>query len=210
MKNKNFKPLVALALIAVVGVIGTTFAYFTSTDTFENVFNTKPYAVTVVNTFNSPDNWTPGTETPLTVTAKNTGDVDVAVRISFEEAWEDALGNTLPLQVDGDNVSVINFVNNDKWFSDTINGKTYYFYNEILSKNETTETLVDTVTFNPGVEIGVNSNCTTNAGVTTCTTTTSGYAGGKYELIFTVETAQADQYQNIWGIDYDITQPRGN
>ena len=38
MKGK--KPLIALVALLFVGVVGVTFAYFTETETFQNIFKT--------------------------------------------------------------------------------------------------------------------------------------------------------------------------
>lgn len=94
MDKKNKKPLVALLLVAILGIVGATFAYFTSTDTFANVFKTKPYIMEVTETFESPENWTPGTTTNKAITATNKGDVEAAVRISYTEEWKDATNVT--------------------------------------------------------------------------------------------------------------------
>ena len=96
-KIKSKKSLVALLLVAVLGIVGATIAYFTSTDTFENLFGTKPYSMEVVETFESPDDWTPGTTTNKTVVATNKGDVEAAVRVSYTESWVDANGDPLSL-----------------------------------------------------------------------------------------------------------------
>ena len=81
------KSIIALLLVAIVGLVGLTIAYFTNTTTIENEFQTKAYATTYTEMFESPDNWTPGTTTPKTLVATNTGNVDQAVRISLSESW---------------------------------------------------------------------------------------------------------------------------
>ena len=45
MENK--KTLVALALVALVGIVGATFAYFTSSATLSNEFTTGTYSTSV-------------------------------------------------------------------------------------------------------------------------------------------------------------------
>ena len=207
MKNK--KTLVAIVLLAIVGIVGGTFAYFTSTDTFENVFGTKSYSMEVKETFESPEDWTPGTTTNKTVVATNKGDVEAAVRVSFEEKWVDASGQTLALQdTNGQKAAIINFANdlNTKWTTVTENGKTYYYYKTKLAKNASTSSLINSVTFNPNVEIKTTTNCTedTATHVKTCTTTTAGYAGGTYTLTLKVETVQFDQYKAAWNTNVTI------
>ncbi len=225
-KIKNKKSLVALVLVAVLGVVGATMAYFTSTDTFENVFGTKAYSMEVVETFESPDDWVPGTTTSKTVVATNKGDVDAAVRISYTESWKDANDNQLPLTDSAtptpNRAAVINFASdlNTKWTKSTEGGKDYYYYKTKLAKNASTSSLIESVTFNPNVTISTNDTCTytlTNNTTTTtkptdmttvksvtCRTTTNGYAGGTYTLTITVETVQFDQYKTAWGTSVTI------
>lgn len=209
-KIKNKKALVALLLVAVLGVAGVTIAYFTSTNTFENVFRTKLYSLEVVETFESPDDWTPGTTTSKKVIATNKGDVDAAVRVSYTESWVDSNGNALALK-DGNNNSaaIINFASDlsTKWTKSTENGKDYYYYNTKLAKNTSTSSLIESVTFNPNITVSTSDNCVTDeaAHTKTCTITTNGYAGGTYTLNITVETVQYDQYQAAWGTNVTIS-----
>ena len=206
-KLQNKKAIIALVLVAVLGVVGTTFAYFTSTDTFENVFSTKPYTMEVAETFVSPDDWTPGTTTSKSVIATNKGDIDAAVRVSYTESWVDSNGDPLPLK-DNDNneAAIINFANNwsNSWTKSTENSKDYYYYKTKLTKNQATSSLIDSVTFNSNVAISSEDNCVTSGNTKTCTTTTTGYAGGTYTLTISVETAQFDQYKNIWNTTVTI------
>ena len=215
---KNKKTIVALLLVAILGVVGITIAYFTSTDTFQNVFGTKPYGIQVVETFESPDDWTPGTTTSKTIIATNTGQVDAAVRVHYTESWVDANNQTLPLT---DNASptpnraaIINFNSNlsTNWTQSTEGGTTYYYYKTKLAPNASTTSLIDSVTFNPAVAIGTTNNCvddTTNH-TRTCTTSTTGYGGGTYTLTVTVETVQYDQYQAAWGTSVVISDGSSN
>lgn len=209
-KIKNKKSLSAIALVGLLGMVGATFAYFTSTDTFANVFSTKPYSIEVVETFESPDDWTPGTTTSKTVVATNKGDVEAAVRVSYTESWTDASGNPLDLKDASNNsAAIINFASDlsTKWTKSTEGGKDYYYYKTKLGKNASTSSLIESVTFNPDVTISTTDNCVTDATAhtKTCTTTTSGYAGGTYTLTITVETVQFDQYKTAWGTNVTIS-----
>ena len=219
-QKKNKKPILfGLLMLLIGGIVGGTFAYFTSQDTFENEFKTKPYKMEVTETFESPTDWTPGTTTNKTIVAKNTGDVDAAVRVKLVESWKDANNQTLALK-DGNNnaAAIINFASDlsTKW---TKSGD-WYYYNTKLTKNQTTSSLINSVTFNPAVNISTEDVCTytltndtttttkpadmSTVKSTTCTTTTSGYAGGTYKLDITVETVQYDQYQTAWSTDVVI------
>ena len=169
-KIKSKKSLVALLLVAVLGIVGVTIAYFTSTDTFENVFGTKPYSMEVVETFESPDDWTPGTTTNKTVIATNKGDVEAAVRVSYTESWVDANGDPLSLTDSAtptpNRAAIINFASDlsTKWTKSTEGGKDYYYYKTKLAKNASTTSLIESVTFNPAVTISTTSisNCMGN------------------------------------------------
>ena len=207
MKDK--KTVVGLLLVCIIGIVGASIAYFSSTDTFQNIFGTKSYKMEVVETFESPDDWTPGTTTPKTVVATNKGDVDAAVRVSFVEEWKDSDGVTLPVDDgNGHSAAIIDFANDSirKWYKSVENNKTYYYYRTKIAKNESTSTLIDSVTFNPALEIDSDHNCVTDNDThkQTCTTETSGYAGGSYKLTIKVETIQYDQYKSGWNTNVDI------
>jgi alternate signal-mediated exported protein len=209
MKKMNKKPLLAIALVAVIGIVGGTFAYYVSSNTFTNEFLTKKYKTEVEETFTSPSDWTPGTTTSKTVIAKNTGDTNAVVRVSYTENWEDSNGNKLSLKDSSNNsAAIINFADDisTKWTKSTENGVDYYYYNEVLSPNTSSTSFIKSVTFNKDFDLGNTSSCTpkTDGTGTTCTNTTNGYAGGKYTLTIKVETAQADQYKNIWSTSVKI------
>ena len=146
-----------------------------------------------------------GTFAYKTIIAKNTGDVEAAVRVKLVESWKDANNQTLALK-DGNNnaAAIINFASdlNTKWTKDG----DWYYYKTKLTKNQSTSSLIQSVTFNPAVTIATDNNCVEDATAhtRTCTTTTSGYAGGTYKLDITVETVQYDQYQTAWSTSVAI------
>ena len=203
--KKNYKPIMFLLLLMFVFVVvGGTIAYYTSNDTFENEFDAGKYKIETQEAFVSPENWTPGTTTPKTFTVTNKGTVDSAVKVCFTQSWVDANNAPLNLKDTHDNLAaVLNFASNSdkKWLEDCSNdGVTKYcfYYYKKLEPNETTSNLLESVTFNANVDIDSTRNCTTENGVTTCTTTATGYAGAKYTLNVNIETVQYDQYQNVF------------
>lgn len=205
MNRKKKNALYALILLAVVGLIGGTFAYFTSEDTFANIFRTKPYKMEVTETFESPDDWTPGTTTNKTIIAKNTGDVDAAVRVSYTEKWVDSNNADLPLESGGKRAAIINFASDldTKWTKDG----NYYYYKTKLTTGQSTSSFIESVTFNKDVDITANTSCTEDAvaHTKTCTTSTTGYGGGTYTLTIKVETVQFDQYKAAWSTNVTIS-----
>ncbi len=206
MKNK--KMLLGILMVFLIGCIGVTVAYYSSRDTFNNVFNTSNYIMETKEKFESPNDWMPGTTTPKEVIATNRGDTKAVVRVKLEESWEDSSGNPLSLvDREGNQAAIINFAfdKDIKWI---YNGG-YYYYVRPLDKDESTTSLTESVTFNPNVVTDYSKNCTTNESThtTTCTTETTGYGGGKYKLDITVETSQYDKYQEVWNTTVQIDDP---
>ena len=198
--KKNRKSIIFLLLLFVFFLtIGGTIAYFSSRDTFVNEFDAANYVIEVEETFESPDNWTPGTTTPKEVIATNRSDMPVAVRIKLTPSWIDKNGNPLSLYDSDDNkVALINFTSGYKSKWAYIDG--YYYYLDPLEVDESTTSLLESVTFNPNVKVSNSNNCETVNGLTTCRTTYSDYAGGKYTLQVDIETCQYDKYEDIWGV----------
>ena len=202
MKSK--RSLVAILLIILFGIVGGTVAYYQTRNTFSNVFNTGEYKIVTEETFESPDNWKPGDTTPKEFTVKNEGNVPAAVKVCFEEKWEDENGNLLPLFDDDNSPSVIINYNEDvdKYWKEECNldGKMCFYYSMILDANEETKPLIDSVTFNPNFDVGADNNCTEDpvTHIKTCTSTVSGYSGGKYTLDINIETVQANHYNEVW------------
>lgn len=85
---KNSKLFAAAGLGALV-VVGGTFAYYNTTQTFNNPFNTTDYGTYVTEHFNVDDGseWKPGATVAKEIIATNTGDGKVWVRVKFDEKW---------------------------------------------------------------------------------------------------------------------------
>ena len=198
MKKK--KTLVAIIALLLVVVVGATFAYFQTSASFENVFNTGTYKLVTTEVFESPDNWKPGDEIPKTITTKNEGTIDAAVRVSYTEQWLDENDQDITSQV-AVGAAIINLDNTNKW---TKEGN-YYYYNYILKPNDTTSSFMKSVTLNPN--IGSDVTCTTSQDGLTKTCESSNPAlGAKYILTLTKETVQADKYQEVWDTNIEITE----
>ena len=207
MKGK--KILLMLTLAIILGIVSGTYAYFTSTTTLNNEFKTGTYATSVTEEFVSPDNWTPGTTMPKTVSITNKGTVDVATRAKYTEEWKAADGTILSGIRDGEKVA--QFTVGSNWIKATDG---YYYYNDILTNGETSDEFISSVTFNPNFELeeGIDIECTNtnNNGesVTKCESLNTGYAGVTYKLDITIETIQADQkwnYIEAYEIGQEIT-----
>ena len=185
----NKKSLIALLLVALVGVIGGTVAYYTSTSQLTNEFQTGTYSTSVKEEFTSPDNWTPGTTTTKKVNVTNNGSVSIAARATYTEKWTAQDGTELDLTRDGEKVA--QFTVGSDWEKATDG---WYYYKDILDTYETSTDFISAVTFNPNFELkeGVDIKCetigTVGAGSVEikCSNLDSGYAGATYTLDITI------------------------
>ena len=209
---KQRKSIIALLLVAIIGIVGLTVAYFASSASVENEFETSEYGTDVIETFTSPTGWQPGDETPKVLTVKNTGEVDEAVRVKVEEKWVNKNGQELPLLQDGNVAALIHYINDSDWTRVDVANEDYYYYyyNYKLAPDEETSELLDKVTFNP--LINASTTCTTSKenGVTTrsCKSNGSGYDGATYTLKFTIETVQYNKYADAWNVDVAIAEEK--
>jgi len=199
MKNK--KTLVAIVAILLIIGVGVTFAYFSSEDSFANLFNAGIYRIIDQEQFVSPDNWLPGETIPKVVTTKNTGSINAAVRISYTEKWEDSDTNDISSQIDP-NPAIINFTNTSDWVLN--NG--YYYYKYILKPNDETNSFISGVTLDPNLN---SVTCTGEGNEKVCESTNLA-TGSKYTLTITIDTVQVDAYQSVWNTNVEITEKPDN
>ena len=206
-KIKNKKTIIILSVLLLV-VIGVTIAYFSNSDIFDNIFNTKPYGSTYTEEFVSPDNWLPGDTTEKNVIATNSGSVDQAVRIKISEKWLSYNNQELSLDKDGVTAALINLDNSREWIKDG----DYYYYKYKIAPNESTSSFIKSVTFNP--DITLDNTCTETQTSTgkkvTCSSSGNDYDNAKYTLTFNIETVQYNQYKKAWNTNVVIEPDRNN
>ena len=188
-----------VSAISLFTILGGTLAYFSTTSDLENVFRSGKYQNEIVENFESPTSWTPGTTTTKEVTVKNKGNVDMAVRASYTEKWISADGNELPLK-DNDNNSaaIINF--NDGW-EKASDG--YYYYGSKsnltrLRSGDTSTSFINSVTFNENIKATLNADVSPDGHSITYTSSGYGYDNATYKLTIKIDTIQYDQANNIW------------
>ena len=205
MNNKrNIKPIIFFILLFVLCfTVGGTIAYYTSTSTFTNEFQTGSYILEAEETFESPSNWLPGDTTPKEVVVTNNGSVDAAVRVCLTEEWRSPTGTSLDLYDENDNpVVIVNL--DDEYYTywrreyDENNEPTNcFYYFKKLTPNEATEPLLESVTFNKNFNPGVS--CTTEGNSQVCNSSMTDYSGGTYTLNVRISTVQYSQYQEEFG-----------
>lgn len=192
-KLKKGKSLIFAGIIlAIVGTILSTIAFWQSENIFPNTFNTSDYKTTVVEKFQSPNDWKPGDETEKKVTVKNEGSTCVRARASYTEEWKDKDGNNLSLENNGKRVAIINFDNTTDWIKDG----DYYYYQQDLLKNQTSTSFIKSVTYNK--ELSSDYVCTTEGNIQKCTMSNGDYDGAEYTLTIKIEMVQCDGADEIW------------
>lgn len=171
----NKKKLSALLLAGTLtaGVVGGTFAWFTSKDTVTNQFATggtndddKNTGIDIWEKFEKPTNVVPGTTTDKLVQVKNTSTYDQFIRVKITPKWEK----------DGLDASYLglNFVKGSlgneqgQWLKDG----DYYYYIGKVAGGKFTNTLLESVTLSK------------NAG--------NEYKNQKYQVVVEADSIQAD------------------
>ena len=191
MKKK--KNLFIIAFLCFITLVGVTIAFFQSSATLENKFESAKYEMITEEEFIPPTNWLPGQTTPKTVITTNEGSIAAMVRVKLEESWTSANNNSLDLTYNNEPIAIINFDNTNDW----VYKDGYYYYLDELDPGEGTSSLISGVTFNPNTPSDVS--CITVNNVSTCESTGNGYDYATYKLKIITETVQANKYREIWG-----------
>lgn len=175
----NKKKLSALLLAGTLtaGVVGGTFAWFTSKDTVTNQFATggtndddSNAGIDIWEKFEEPTNVVPGTTTDKLVQVKNTSTYDQFIRVKITPKWEDEELNT----TEGLSYLGLNFVEGSlgyeqgQWLKDG----DYYYYIGKVAGGKFTNTLLESVTLSK------------NAG--------NEYKNQKYKVVVDADSIQAD------------------
>lgn len=143
MKKLNKKaPLIALASLTAVSIIGGTMAYYQSNSEFVNKFSTSGYSSEVIELFNPNDakDMTPGSVVNKDITVKNTGDMGLLTRIQYTQTLKKSDGTL------SKSIGELNEVASDEnpWIASFVEGNNfqfdsndkYYYYVGILEPNE--------------------------------------------------------------------------
>ena len=176
--KQHNKPVIAIAALMILAAVGGTFAYFRFTESFDNNFRLGVQEITYTETFESPTDWVPCTETPKALVITNTSTTAINARIKIREKWEKLdengeiiEGESLPLEVEGRKMAVINFVNTSSWVRNDTDGY-YYYQGDIAAGGGVTNSFIESVTFNCDAK--------------------SEYSSARYHLYLDVETIEAN------------------
>lgn len=174
------KPIAALAGIAAVFAVGGSLAYFNQDLEAVNVLKSGDFDTEIVEEFRPEDgkDWKPGTTVNKDFAVKNSGDVPMVVRVSFQETWEKDDGAYVTIDTtekeEGHGEADNKFESvwqeeptdgltdkDDSVVEKTLNlGKEwvysdgYYYYTKTLPAGATTEYLLDDVTLSKDADLG--------------------------------------------------------
>ena len=201
VKINNKRPVVAIAIIAVLLSVGGVIAYHTSNGIFGNLFKPAYLQWSAVDEFTSPTNWKHCDRTPKIIKASNSGTSPAIIRIKLEEYWKKA-GSTstnheteLPLDINGTKLTYYNLNQSNEW---TLEDDGWYHYSRPLETGEETTPLITYVDFSCDAEqIFENNDCQTTNGQTVCTKNQNDYNGAKYHLYATIEGSAATNADHV-------------
>ena len=216
--NKKHKTIIiiALALIWTVYAVGTTYAYFSNRIEVNKTLSAPTYSTEITDTFESPNNWMPGETVPKQILVRNSGQVKVAVRVSYNYSWESSSGQSLSNTLNNQDVAIINFTSHHHWTSVVENGTTYYYYKYNLDPSaQTMDSFISSVTLNENV-VG-DYSCSEQLSSskdeilpvflesTVCQADGGDYDNATFTINFTIETIQYDIYKTYWNTNINIT-----
>lgn len=174
------KHIAALAGIAAVFAVGGSLAYFNQDLEAVNVLKAGKFDTEIVEEFRPEEgkDWKPGTTVNKDFAVKNSGDVPMVVRVSFQETWEKDDGAYVTIDTtekeEGHGEADNKFESvwqeeptdgltdkDDSVVEKTLNlGKEwvysdgYYYYTKTLPAGATTEYLLDDVTLSKDADLG--------------------------------------------------------
>lgn len=177
MKKKH---IAALAGIAAVFAVGGSLAYFNQDLEAVNVLKSGDFDTEIVEEFRPEDgkDWKPGTTVNKDFAVKNSGDVPMVVRVSFQETWEkdDGAYVTIDTTEKEEGHGEANNKFESVWQENATDGLTdkddsvvektlnlgkewvysdgYYYYTKTLPAGATTEYLLDDVTLSKDADLG--------------------------------------------------------
>ena len=191
MKYKKIKkkPLFFLLALFLLGIVGTTIAYYYTEIVIPNQFKTMTYNVTIEEEFN--DNW--GTKKVSFVNNEVTN-APVVLRINYNEEWRKEINGvkvSLDNNVNGENVVTKNWTT--VFTNDFIDGGDgWYYYKKTLNAEESVQVL-DSISLKESL---ISTSPYYN-----------DYKSYTYELDFNFEAIQANSsaISEIWGKNATIT-----
>ena len=183
------KPLIFLLVLCLLGIVGTTFAYYYTEIVIPNQFKAMTYNVTIEEEFN--DTW--GTKKVSFVNNEETN-TPVVLRINYNELWRKEVNGvklSLDNNVNGTNVVTKNWTT--AFTNDFVDGGDgWYYYKKTLNAEESVQVL---------------NSISLNESLISTSPYYNDYKTYTYELDFNFEAIQANSsaISEIWGKNATIT-----
>lgn len=183
------KPLIFLLVLCLLGIVGTTFAYYYTEIAIPNQFKAMTYNVTIEEEFN--DTW--GTKKVSFVNNEETN-TPVVLRINYNELWRKEVNGvklSLDNNVNGTNVVTKNWTT--AFTNDFVDGRDgWYYYKKTLNAEESVQVL---------------NSISLNESLISTSPYYNDYKTYTYELDFNFEAIQANSsaISEIWGKNATIT-----
>ena len=239
-KNNNKTVIVAIAALAIIGIVAGTYAYFTSSAQVENHFTATSYETEIQRTLLDSEKLQPGdTITVTSLNVKNLGERNISVRAKIVEDITAADTTTkLALNLTSNSTTNSYWTDSDTATSGATNAtdaivKTlnsswekgsdgYYYYKGVVTPNNATTNLIDTLLINTALRNVATCDYTTKeagdaaytdtdtneftgdtdgrrSGNVKCSSSTSaGYASSVYTLKVTFDTIQSSAVASQW------------
>ena len=185
MKKSHKKIVAVLAGFLCLAAVGTSMASYTNTVTIKNPFSTEgPSGVILAENFNPDSTFLPGETVQKQPYFKNTGDVDLILRVKVNERWKDDKGNTVSDKGDPNapNVDAVTKSWTDSWKNDWVEIGSYHYYKHILTKADGAHAKTPVILS----ELKLSNQISNDAHGT-------DYSGLIYELNFDAEAVSADK-----------------
>ena len=176
-------------MLCLLGIVGTTFAYYYTEIAIPNQFKAMTYNVTIEEEFN--DTW--GTKKVSFVNNEETN-APVVLRINYNEAWRKKINGvnvSLDNNVNGENVVTKNWTT--AFTNDFVDGGDGWYYNK--------------KTLNAEESVQVLESITLKESLISTSPYYNDYKTYTYELDFNFEAIQANSsaISEIWGKNATIT-----
>ncbi len=200
--------LPVVTLVGILALIGATIAFYGDSAIFNNSFTLQGETeeATFVDTFESPENWSPCDETPKTAVATNKNTTPRYVRMKINDYWRENGSQTDPddhetsdlpkTWTDSDNIThsytTINYQNREDW---DLSSDGWYYFNTALGQNESTSSLLESVTFN--CEVNLAGETRYSADGKTAESTPTAYADAQYHVYVTFEMSDVEWQHDI-------------
>ena len=193
--------LFIIIFILVIGVIGSTFAYYKINHApLDNVFVASrfdtSYETEIISNLCMDNEKNKMEEYNFSI--KNTSDKEFMVRLTLEEEWTDNSGNVVSSNmVNNEKMAIIKFVNSEDWKK----LGNYYYYKYSVKPNEETSNLIE------GIEITKNYDGTnmchydTNTNVGECTESSFTCETSLFRGKIKLDVIQTEDYEEVWNVD---------